>query len=57
MSDGKNTDKDGKRLNEVVEIVEQDILDFVEYKATISDDGLFYFNNNGEPDKWFKVTT
>ena len=57
MSEGKDTDKDGKRLNEIIKIVEQDISDVVGYRATISDNGLFYLDNDTELGKWFKVMT
>ena len=55
MSEGKDTDEDGKRLNEIIKIVEQDISDVVGYRATISDNGLFYLDNDTELGKWFKV--
>ena len=57
MSEGKDTDEDGKRLNEIIKIVEQDISDVVGYRVTISDNGLFYLDNDTELGKWFKVMT
>ena len=57
MSEGKDTDEDGKRLNDIIKIVEQDISDILGYQVTISDNGLFYIDNDTEPGKWFKVVT
>ncbi len=57
MSEGKDTDNDGKRLNDIIKIVEQDISDILGYQVTISDNCLFYIDNDTEPGKWFKIVT